>query len=63
MKAIPVNVFRNGKYDCTNGGISSRFPSLLVVCDDGWIDIDENKKPETEENSEKEKDEDGENEE
>lgn len=45
MKAIPVEVFRHGKGDFTNGGISSRFSSLLVVCDQGWINIDENNKP------------------
>lgn len=46
MKALPVSVFKNGKYDCTNGGISSRYTSLFVVCDDGYIDIDENNMPE-----------------
>lgn len=45
MKAIPVEVFRHGNGDFTNGGISSRFSSLLVVCDQGWINIDENNKP------------------
>lgn len=45
MRAIPVEVFRHSKGDFTNGGISSRFSSLLVVCDQGWINIDENNKP------------------
>ena len=46
MKALPVSVFKNGKNDCTNGGVSSRYTSLFVVCDDGYIDIDENNIPE-----------------
>lgn len=45
MKAIPVEVFRHGEDDFTNGGVSSKFSSLLVVCDQGWIAIDENNLP------------------
>ena len=47
MKALPVNVYRTAKYgDCTNGGISSKFDTLLVACDEGFIDIDPNNVPE-----------------
>lgn len=46
MKAISINVYRHGNYDCTNNGISSRYNSLLLICDDGYIDIDENNIPE-----------------
>lgn len=46
MKALPINVYRHGNYDCTNNGISSRYNSLLLICDDGYIDIDENNIPE-----------------
>lgn len=45
MKAIPVEVFRHGKGDFTNGGVSSKFNELLVVCNEGWIPIDENNLP------------------
>lgn len=45
MKAIPVDVYRHGAVDCTNGGVSSRYTSLFVVCDNGWITIDEEHKP------------------
>lgn len=45
MKAIPVDVYRHGVGDCTNGGVSSRYSSLLVVCDSGWIPVDENNIP------------------
>ena len=40
IKALPVSVYRTGKMDCTNGGVSSRFNELLVACPDGHITID-----------------------
>ena len=46
MKALPITVYRNGKYDCTNGGISSRFNELLLICENGFIDVDETNPPE-----------------
>ena len=46
MKALPIYVYKNGNSDCTNGGISSKYNMLLLVCDDGYIDIDENNIPE-----------------
>lgn len=46
MKALPINVFKDSKGDCTNGGISSRYDRLLLICEDGFIDIDENDPPE-----------------
>ena len=45
MKALPVYVYRSGFADCTNGGISSKFNDLLVVCDEGFVDVDENDPP------------------
>lgn len=47
MKALPVSVYRSARVgDCTNGGVSSRFRDLLVICDDGFIDVDEENPPE-----------------
>ena len=46
MKALPIKVYRNGNYDCTNNGISSRYDTLLLICEDGYVDVDENKIPE-----------------
>ena len=46
MKALPVEVFRSGLGDCTNGGISSRHDTLYVICDRGFIDIDPKNPPE-----------------
>lgn len=45
MKALPIYVYKNGG-DCTNGGVSSRYDSLLLICKDGFIEIDENDIPE-----------------
>ena len=47
MKALPVSVYRDTDgSDCTNNGVSSRFRELLVICDDGFINVDENNPPE-----------------
>ena len=47
MKALPIDVYRcAGLGDCTNGGISSRFDRLLLLCDTGFVDVDENDPPE-----------------
>jgi hypothetical protein len=47
MKALPVEVLRSNKLgDCTNGGISSRYDDLLVLCDDGFIDVNMDNPPE-----------------
>ena len=47
MKALPVSVYRNADgRDCTNEGVSSRFRALLIVCPDGFIDVDEENPPE-----------------
>lgn len=47
MKALPIKVYYNKLYrECANGGITERYDELLLVCDDGFIDIDENNPPE-----------------
>lgn len=47
MKALPIEVYKDGSgYDCTNGGISSTYDILLLICSDGFIEIDENNLPE-----------------
>lgn len=46
MKALPIYVYKNPLGDCTNKGISSRYDRLLLVCEEGFIDIDENNPPE-----------------
>lgn len=47
MKALPIRVFKNPTYSgCSNGGITERFDELLLVCEDGFISIDETNPPE-----------------
>lgn len=46
MKALRLSVYRDELEDCTNGGISAEYNQLLVVSDNGFIEIDENKPPE-----------------
>ena len=37
--ALPITVYTNGS-DCTNDGISGKYETLLLVHDEGWVDID-----------------------
>lgn len=47
VNAIPIDVMRSSRFgDCTNGGISSRFSELLIVCEDGHRQIDLDNPPE-----------------
>jgi len=47
VRALPIDVYReNSNYDCTNGGISSRYNELLLLCDDGFKEVDLDNPPE-----------------
>lgn len=47
MKALPISVYKADNFgDCTNGGITSKYSRLLLICEDGFIDVDENNPPE-----------------
>lgn len=49
MKALPIEVYvtkRHRDCDCTNGGISSKYEQLLLVCDEGYVTVDEENPPE-----------------
>ena len=47
MKALPISVYRTDRLgDCTNGGITRRYDTLLLICNDGFIDIDGGNIPE-----------------
>ena len=45
ITCIPVTVYRNPRYDCTNSGISSRFDELLVACPEGFREVDSDNLP------------------
>lgn len=46
MRALPLEIYKSNLGDCSNGGISSRFKEILLICDEGYINIDENNLPE-----------------
>lgn len=47
MKALPISVYKTDRLgDCTNGGITSRYDTLLLICEDGFISVDEDNPPE-----------------
>lgn len=46
MKALPISVYKDNNGDCSNGGITSRYDRLLLVCDEGFIEVDETNPPE-----------------
>ena len=46
MKALPIEVFKSNCGDCSNGGITSKYTRLLLVCEEGYIEIDETNPPE-----------------
>lgn len=46
-RALPVGIYRNSRTgDCSNHGISSRFNEILLLCDDGFIEVDTENPPE-----------------
>lgn len=47
MKAIMVDIYESKSIgNCSNNGISARFRNVLILHEDGWIDVDENNPPE-----------------
>ena len=47
MKALPISIYKDSRIgDCSNNGISSRYTEVLLICEEGFINIDENNPPE-----------------
>jgi len=47
MKALPLYVFKNESLKgCSNNGVSEKFDKLLLIHEEGFVDIDENNPPE-----------------
>lgn len=46
MRALSINIYKHKNRDCSNNGLSSRYNELLLICEEGNIDIDENNPPE-----------------
>jgi len=45
-KALPVDIYKNRGKDYSNHGISSEYDEILLLCDDGFIDVDLDNPPE-----------------
>ncbi len=41
LKVMPLDVYRDGNGDCTNGGITSRVKTLYLIHSKGFLDADE----------------------
>ena len=48
VKGLRISVYRHGNYDCTNGGISSRYNELILVGEgiEGPVTVDLDNPPE-----------------
>jgi hypothetical protein len=47
MKALTIRVFKNNLFKgCSLGGISEKYDSLYLICEDGNIEIDDINPPE-----------------
>lgn len=46
MRALPLEIFKSHLGDCSNGGISSRYREILLICPEGHVEVDENNPPE-----------------
>lgn len=45
LKALPIYVYSNKFGDCTNGGISSEYDTLLLIHEEGFIEINQHDIP------------------
>lgn len=47
MKALPIYVYSNKSFKgCSNEGVSEKHDTLLLICEEGFIDVDESNPPE-----------------
>lgn len=47
MKVLPIDVYKNNLYEgCSNGGITEKYNRLLLICDEGFIEVDPKNPPE-----------------
>lgn len=45
VRALRAEIFKYKGNDCSNGGISSRFNDVYIICDEGNYKFDENELP------------------
>ena len=46
IKCLSVDVYKFPLGDCTNGGVSGKFSTLLIPCEDGNVVVDSENLPE-----------------
>lgn len=47
MKALPIGIYESKRIgNCSNHGISERFNEILLLCEDGFIEVDMENPPE-----------------
>ena len=45
MKVLPIHILKHDNSSCSNNGISEKYNEAYLICDDGYIDIDEDNLP------------------
>ena len=45
-KALPVYIYKHKGETCSNGGISERYNEILLLCEDGFVNVDMDNPPE-----------------
>lgn len=46
LKTLPAEIYKHRGTDCSNDGLSSRWDDVLILCDDGFYDVDLDNPPE-----------------
>ena len=47
IRALPISIYESkGIGNCSNNGISSRYNEVLLICEEGFVKIDEENPPE-----------------
>lgn len=45
-RALPLGIYKHRGSDCSNDSLSSKYNEILLMCDEGYIEYDENNPPE-----------------
>ena len=46
VNCLPCEIYKYKGGDCSNNGISSRYNEILLICDNGFVVVDDNDPPE-----------------
>lgn len=45
MKVLPIHIYKHDNSSCSNNGISEKYNEAYLICNDGYIDINEDNLP------------------